>query len=224
MIVTETAEQLMIARELRDLLARPRPVPRAIPVAVSGRHVHLTADAVAALFGPGYRLTEAAPLRQPGNWVAAERIALEGPKGRLERVAILGPLRARVQIEVSRTDSFALGLDAPVRDSGQLDGTPRVRLIGPAGMLDSDGLIVAARHIHTNPADAAAMGLADGDMVDVEVQGGGSRGLVFGRTLVRVSPQVVTEMHIDTDEANAAGIAGGAEGALVQDVEARPVA
>lgn len=227
-IVTETAEQLMIARELRELLARPRPVPhpapRAIPVAVSGRHVHLTADAVAALFGPGYRLTEAAPLRQPGNWVAAERIALEGPKGRLERVAILGPLRPRVQIEVSRTDSFALGLDAPVRDSGQLDGTPRVRLIGPAGVLDSDGLIVAARHIHTNPTDAAAMGLADGDMVDVEVQGGGSRGLVFGRTLVRVSPQVVTEMHIDTDEANAAGIAGGAEGALVQDVHARPVA
>lgn len=214
-IVTETAEQLMIAREVCQLLARPAPVPRSIPVAVSGRHVHLSADAVAVLFGPGYALTPGAPLRQPGNWVAEERITLEGPKGRLERVAILGPLRPRTQIEVSRTDSFALGLDAPVRDSGKLDSTPCVRLIGPAGQLDSNGLIVAARHIHTNPADAAAMALTDGSLVAVRIAGTGGRELVFDHVLVRVSAGTVTEMHIDTDEANAAGIGGAAEGALI---------
>lgn len=222
-IVTETAEQLMIAREVVQTLTRRPVTPIQIPVAVSGRHVHLSAQAVEALFGPGHRLTEAAPLRQPGNWVAAERITVEGPKGRLEHVAILGPLRPRTQIEVSRTDSFALGIDAPVRDSGQLDGTPRVRLIGPAGQLDTDGLIVAARHIHTNPQDAARMGLEDGDLVDVEVRGQDGRGLTFARSLVRVSSAAFTEMHIDTDEANAAGISGAAEGELLHGVEARPM-
>lgn len=204
----------MIVREVRQLLAHPAPAPRSIPVAVSGRHVHLSAAAVEVLFGAGCRLTRAAPLRQPGNWIAEERIALEGPKGRLERVAILGPLRPRTQIEVSRTDSFALGLDALVRDSGKLDGAPTVRLIGPAGLLDSDGLIVAARHIHTNPADAEVMGLPDGSFAHVRITGAGGRDLIFDRVLVRVVPGTVTKMHIDPDEANAAGITGAAEGAV----------
>jgi acetate kinase len=215
-IVTETAEQLQIAREVAAHLARPAPEPRPIPVAVSGRHVHLSAAAVEALFGPGYRLTPGKPLRQPGNWAAEERVTLEGPKGRLERVAILGPLRGRTQIEVSRTDSFALGIDAPVRDSGALDGTPVVRLVGPAGHLDTDGLIVAARHIHTNPDDAAALGLEDGQLVDVRISNG-VRDLVFDRTLVRVQDNAFTEMHIDTDEANAAGLGAGGEGALASE-------
>jgi acetate kinase len=213
-IVTETAEQLQIAQEVAAHLARPKPAPRPIPVAVSGRHVHLSAEAVEALFGPGYRLSPGKPLRQPGNWAAEERVTLEGPKGRLERIAILAPLRKRTQIEVSRTDSFALGIDAPVRDSGVLDGTPTVRLIGPAGHLDSDGLIVAARHIHTNPGDAAAMGLEDGQFVDIRISNG-VRDLVFDRTLVRVQEGAFTEMHIDTDEANAAGLGAEGEGALV---------
>jgi acetate kinase len=213
-IVTETAEQLQIAREVAAHLARPRPEPRPIPVAISGRHVHLSAEAVERLFGAGYSLTPDKPLRQPGNWAAAERVTLVGPKGRLDRVAILGPLRKRTQIEISRTDSFALGIDAPVRDSGALDGTPVVRIEGPAGHLDSDGLIVAARHIHTSPEDAAAMFLADGQQVDVRVSNG-VRDLVFDRTLVRVQPGAFTEMHIDTDEANAAGLGVEGEGALV---------
>ncbi|AZY95516.1 acetate/propionate family kinase (plasmid) [Paracoccus sp. Arc7-R13] len=214
-IVTETAEQLMIAREVRQLLARPAPIQRSIPVAVSGRHVHLSAEVVEALFGPDYQLTPGAPLRQPGNWVAQERIALEGPKGRLDRVAILGPMRPRTQTEISRTDGFALGLDAPVRDSGKLDGTPLVRLVGPAGSCACDGLIVAARHIHTNPVDAEALGVEDGSFVNVRIAAPGGRDLVFHRVLIRVAPGIVMEMHIDTDEANAAGIAGAAEGALV---------
>ncbi|PTX00413.1 acetate/propionate family kinase [Pararhodobacter aggregans] len=213
-LVTETAEQLQIAREVAQHLARPAAAPKPIPVAVSGRHVHLAADSLAALFGPGYELTVKKPLRQPGNWAAEERVTLVGPKGRIEHVAILGPLRKRTQIEVSRTDSFALGIDAPVRDSGQLDGTPVIRLIGPYGQIDTDGLIVAARHIHMNPADALAMGLEDGQIVGVNV-GQGERSLTFGRTLIRIQPNAFTEMHIDTDEANAAGIGAGWEGEIV---------
>ncbi|MFD1912373.1 acetate/propionate family kinase [Halodurantibacterium flavum] len=213
-LVTETAEQLMIAQETACHLARPAPGPAVIPVAVSARHVHLDAAAVAALFGAGHVLRPACPLRQPGHWVAEERVTLEGPRGRLERVAILGPLRDRVQVEVSRTDSFALGLDPPVRDSGRLQDTPHLRLIGPAGTHETDGLIIAARHIHTNPADAARLGLADGDVVDVQL-GSPGREVTFARTLVRVSPVAVTEMHIDTDEANAAGLHGAAEGEIL---------
>jgi len=226
-IVTETAEQLMIAREVAEALRRPEPQARAIPVAVSARHVHLSAEAVAALFGPGHRLTPARELRQRGNFAAQERVTVVGPRGRLERVAILGPERGRTQIEVSRTDSFALGIDAPVRDSGQLEGTPRVRLEGPAGSFETDGLIVAARHIHTNPEDAAAMGLADGQLVEVHVgedDATGGRGLTFSHVLVRVTPGAFTEMHIDTDEANAAGIRTEGEGSVAPKHVARPVA
>ena len=222
-IVTETAEQLQIAREVAAVLGRPAPVNTPIPVAVSARHVHLSAGAVEALFGKGYALTPGKPLRQPGNWAAQERVSIEGPKGRIERVAILGPTRRQTQIEVSRTDSFALGIDAPVRDSGQLEGTPRVRLHGPAGSIDTDGLIIAARHIHISPSEARARGLSDGDLVDVRITGP-ERGLTFTRTLIRVQPEAFTEMHIDTDEANAAGIVADSAGELVSGVAAEAVA
>ena len=142
-------------------------------------------------------------------------MTLVGPKGELQRVAILGPERPRTQIEISRTDGFTLGIDAPVRDSGKLDGTPTIRLVGPAGALDTDGLIVAARHIHTNPDDARSLGLEDGEYVDVGI-GDPERGLVFGRTLVRVGADSFTEMHIDTDEANAADIRVEGEGELIE--------
>lgn len=218
-LVTETAEQLMIARETAAALKRTAPSSETIPVAVSARHVHLSRQAVDALFGPGYELDQATPLRQPGHWAAKERVTLKGPKGELERVAILGPLRDRTQIEVSRTDSFALGIDVPVRDSGKLDGTPAIAINGPAGTFTTDGLIIAARHIHTNPDDALRLGLDDGEFVDVRV-GDRHRGLTFAGTVVRVAKDSFTEMHIDTDEANAAGIATGSEGELVSDYTA----
>jgi acetate kinase len=151
-------------------------------------------------------------LRQKGHWAARERVTLHGPKGKLENVAILGPLRDRTQVEISRTDGFALGIDAPIRQSGALEGTPHIRLSGTAGQYDTDGLILAARHIHMNTADAQRLGLKDGDTVDVTLATG--RGLTFGKVLIRVSENAFTEMHIDTDEANAAGIAGAVEGAL----------
>ncbi len=212
-LVTETAEQLMIAQEVGNAIAAPAALDLRIPVAVSARHVHLCRKAVDALFGPGYELTPDKPLRQKGHWAARERVTLHGPKGELANVAILGPLRARTQIEISRTDSFALGIDAPIRQSGALEGTPHIRLSGAAGQYDTDGLILAARHIHMNSADARRLGLKDGDMVDVTLDATG-RGLTFAKVLVRVSENAFTEMHIDTDEANAAGITGAVEGAL----------
>lgn len=215
-LVTETAEQLMIAREAAAALKRPAPIEVRIPVAVSARHVHLSRQSVDTLFGTGYELKPAAPLRQQGHWVAEERLILEGPKGRLERVAILGPLRPRTQIEVSRTDSFALGVDVPVRESGKLDGTPSITIIGPKDRIVTDGLIIAARHIHTNPQDGARLGLEDGELVDVRV-GDAHRGVTLEGALVRYSPNAFTEMHIDTDEANAAGIGPMAEGEVLPD-------
>jgi acetate kinase len=220
-LVMEAAEQQMIAQDVAHVMARNRPaLDTTIPVAVSARHVHLSADAVAALFGPDTALTPDKPLRQKGHWVARERVTLQGPRGQLENVAILGPLRQRTQIEVSRTDSFALGLDAPLRQSGHLDTTPRLRLIGPAGVHDTDGLIIAARHIHMGTADAARLSLQDGDEVDVTL-GATGRDLTFDRVLVRVSANASTEMHIDTDEANAAGIRSGAEGDIVLSARVR---
>ncbi len=213
--VTETAEQLMIARETAAALALGKPGSQLrLPIAISARHVHLSRQAVDVLFGTGHELNQATPLRQPGHWAASERVTLVGPKGSLERVAILGPLRDHPQIEVSRTDSFALGIDVPVRDSGRLEGTPQVTIVGPAGKVTTDGLIIAARHIHTNPADAARLGIEDGEYVDVRVADE-DRALVFGRTLVRVGKDSFTEVHIDTDEANAAGIEVAATGELV---------
>lgn len=217
-IVAESGEEVQIAAEVAACLAPAGPRP--IPVAVSGRHVHLDAATVAALFGPDYRLTPDKPLRQPGNWAARERVSVAGPAGEFGRVAILGPLRARPQVELSQTDARALGLVLPVRDSGDLDGAARVRLTGPAGSVEVEAAIAAARHIHASPEDAAALGLAEGQTVAVRL-GTGPRAVVLGGVRVRVQPGAFTEMHIDTDEANAAGLAAGGEGALVPGVAAQ---
>ena len=186
-----------------------------VPVAVSARHVHLSRAHVAALFGAGARLHPDFALRQPGNFAATERVTLEGPGGRIEGVRILGPERSRTQIEVSRTDAIHLGIEAPVRMSSDLDGTPQISLIGPAGAVTTDGLIIAARHIHMNPADAHRWGLSDGEAVTVAVRGTG-RDIDFAGAVVRIQPGAFTEMHIDTDEANAAGITGVAIGDLIE--------
>jgi acetate kinase len=177
----------------------------AIPIAVSARHVHLSQAAVDILFGNGHQLTLDHALSQPDGWAAVETVALIGPKGQFDKVRVLGPTREMTQIEVSRTDTFTLGLDAPLRASGQLQNTPTITLRGPAGALVTNGLIVAARHIHMSTADATQLRLADGEYVDINVSSG-ERALTFTHCLVRVKTSFVTEMHIDTDEANAAGI------------------
>lgn len=211
-IVTQTCEQLMIAEETRHLLVAQSQRPDArIPVAVSARHVHLSQEDVEILFGAGYTLTKERDLNQPDGWAAAETVEVTGSKGSFGKVRVLGPVRKKTQIEISRTDSFTLGVDAPLRHSGDLDGTPTILLRGPAGEVRTGGLIVAARHIHMSPQDARAMQLDDGDLVTVTI-GDSARSLSFAHTLIRIKEGSFTEMHIDTDEANAAGIGAGAEG------------
>ena len=217
LLVVATDEQLAIAREAAALAREQDAVSRnlTIPVAVSARHIHLTGAAVAALFGEGHELTPHKPLSQPGQFACVERLTIVGPKRRIEGVRVLGPTRPKCQVEISRTDEFYLGLDAPVRASGDVANTPGVTLIGPAGSLTlEDGVICAWRHIHMTPADAEAFGVQDKDVVEVSIDSA-SRDLVYGDVLVRVSTRYALEMHIDTDEANAAEIRPGAAGSLV---------
>jgi len=193
-----------------------------IPISISVRHVHLSQEHVATLFGPEHELTEQAPLSQPGQYACSESVTLVGPKGRLEAVRVLGPVRKKTQVEISRTDEFALGIDAPIRGSGKLENTPGIRVEGPAGTVDlSVGLIQAQRHIHMHPDDAARMGVEDKQFVMVRV--GGGRGIVFDDVLVRVSPKYKLDMHLDTDEANAADLGSNAWGVLITgDTSLRP--
>ena len=189
---------------------------RAIPIAVSARHVHLTQEAVEVLFGPGHQLTVLKPISQPGQFACEEKVNLIGPRSTIAGVRVLGPVRPRCQVEVSRTDEFALGIDAPVRDSGDVDSSPGITLEGPAGRLTlREGVICARRHIHMAPEDADAFGVKDRDVVEVAVDSEG-RNLIFGDVLVRVSSKFILEMHIDTDEANAAEIPReGLDGLLI---------
>jgi len=218
-LVTQSSEQLMIAQEVQFLLGQIKQKPPAkwhVPVAVSARHVHLSSDDVEVLFGKGHKLGKMRDLSQPKQFAAEETVEVIGPKGSFESVRVLGPTRNRTQIEVSRTDTFTLGVEAPVRASGNLDNTPHIKLRGPAGELETNGLIIAARHIHMTPEDAESMGLKNGDYVDVKL-GNGARDLSFSNTLIRVSENFVTEMHIDTDEANAAGISVSSSAELIRD-------
>lgn len=179
---------------------------RTVPVGISNRHVHLCREDMDVLFGQGSQLTVKKMLGQPGQYAAEEMVALVGPKGRLEKVRVLGPLRKDTQVEISATDGRTLGVNAPVRESGKVKGTPGIRLIGPCGETDlKEGTIVALRHIHMTPYLAEQMNLSDGAMIDVEL-GDEQRGGVMSRVLIRVSDSYAPEMHIDVDEANAFGV------------------
>jgi acetate kinase len=187
-----------------------------VPVAISARHVHLTQSSIEKLFGPRYQLRPRTALVQPGQFAAEETVALVGPHGKLEHVRVLGPPRDSDQVEISWSDALALGLEAPIRLSGDLDGTPGIALEGPAGrVILSCGVVCALRHIHMSPADASRLGVRDRDVVEVAV-GGKGRSLVFGDVIVRVSPHYHLELHLDTDEGNAAGVRTGDTGRLLQ--------
>lgn len=215
-MVTQTREQWMIAQETIRVLkeaAQHMPLPP-IPVAVSAHHVHLTEQAVQQLFGKGHTLTQYKELSQPGFWAAEEKVDIIGPDGTIENVRVLGPCRDHNQIEIAQTETFKLGIHAQVRISGDVRDTPTVTLRGPAGSIQTDGLIVAKRHIHMSSKDADIHGLKQGDVVEVAIDSG-ERDLVFRDVTIRVHPDFVTEMHIDTDEANAAHIEHGSKGALI---------
>ncbi|OWA33832.1 propanediol utilization protein [Saccharibacillus sp. O16] len=173
-----------------------------VPVGVSARHIHLSQQDVETLFGQGYQLTEMKPLSQPGQFAANETVEVVGSKGSFPKVRILGPARAATQLEISQTDSFALGVKAPVRESGNIEGTPGITIKGPAGEVTiEEGVIVAARHIHFHTSDAEKWNIQDKQMLKVRF--GGARGVVFENVVARVSDSFALDMHIDTDEANA---------------------
>ena len=216
-LAVRTNEELAIARQAAHAVrARmPKADDTRIPIAVSARHFHLCAESFEKLFGPGKQPTKWRDISQPGQFACEEKANLIGPRGRIDGVRLLGPLRGKDQVEVSRTDEFKLGVDAPVRDSGKTAGSAPIVLEGPAGTLHlPEGLICAKRHIHMAPADAKRFGVQDGDEVEVKITGG-PRDLTFGDVLIRVSPMFTLEMHIDTDEANAAELDQGATGGLV---------
>jgi putative phosphotransacetylase len=179
-----------------------------IPVGVSGRHVHLSREHLDALFGAGYELTKKKDLSQPGQFASDETVDVITTKGAFARVRILGPVRKETQIELALSDSVKLGITPPIRDSGNVAGSPGVVLVGPNGTITLEqGAIVALRHIHMTPADAEHFGVKDKDMVQVECLG--ERAMTMGQVLVRVSDQYALEMHVDTDEGNAACLKTG---------------
>jgi len=185
-------------------------------MAISVRHVHLTQRTVEQLFGPGHFLQVHAPLSQPGQYAAEETVALVGPRGRLDHVRIVGPTRGEDQVELSRTDEIELGIDAPLRESGDLARTPGIVIEGPAGRVTLEkGVIGALRHVHMSPADADVLGLKSGDKV-AAVVAASDRRLIFEDVVVRVSPAFKLELHLDSDEGNAAGLPSGSEVILAE--------
>lgn len=226
-LVIATNEELMIARQCakaidykaaikQDLYTKNK---RPIRVAVSVRHVHLSRADVEALFGEGHRLTKKELLYLASDYAAEETVSLIGPRARIDNVRVIGPERNQTQVEISRTEEFKLGIDAPIRESGDLKGSPGITIEGPKGRITiPEGVICAMRHIHMSPEDAMFYGVKNHDIVMVKIKG--ERELIFGDVLIRVAENVNTEMHIDTDEANSAELPPIAEGFLVR-IESR---
>lgn len=185
-------------------------------VEISARHVHVTKEHLETLFGAGYELTPKKDLSQPGQFACEERVTVVGPKKELKGVSILGPCRPDTQVELSATDARSIGVVAPIRESGDVAGSGACKLVGPCGEVElSEGVIVAKRHIHMTPEDAAELGVKDCDIVNVKVTTD-DRSLVYGDTVVRVSPKYALAMHVDTDEANAAAIPGSCMATIVE--------
>ena len=187
-----------------------------VPVGVSNRHIHLSTADLETLFGAGYQLTPIKDLSQPGQFACKETLTIVGPSLRpIENVRVLGPVRKASQVEISRTDSFTLKVKPPVRESGDIVGSAPVTIIGPKGVVTlKEGCIIANRHIHMSTDEGAQFGLVDGQYVDVEVNG--ERKTKFYDVQVRVHKDFRLEMHIDTDDANAAGIGNGAKVKIVK--------
>jgi len=183
-------------------------------VETSARHVHLSQEAIDTLFGKGYTLTNKKDLSQPGQFACEEKVEVIGPKGSL-KMSILGPARPASQVEISLSDARTLGVKAPVRESGDIAGTPGCTIkVGENVVEISEGVIVAKRHVHMTPADAAEIGVTDKQIVKVKLDT--ARPLIFDDVVVRVSEKFALAMHIDTDECNAAGAAGEVYGEIVK--------
>ena len=185
-------------------------------VETSARHVHLTQEHLEALFGKGATLTHKKDLSQPGQFACEERVTIVGPKWELAGVSILGPVRPATQVELSATDARSIGVDAPIRESGDIAGSGACKIIGPKGEIEiSEGVIVAKRHIHLTPADAEELGVKDKEIVWVKLDTDG-RKAILGDVVVRVSEKFARAMHIDTDESNAVSAPRSLEGEIVE--------
>lgn len=202
MIYRDITQEQLAALVTQAVQAQLRLRGRQVPVGISMRHIHLSRREVDALFGRNYYLTPLRPLSQPGQFACQECLDVIGPKGVLHKVRILGPERPAAQVELAQTDCRAIGISAPVRSSGHIEGTPGVLLQGPRGVLSlTQGVIIADRHLHMSAAQAVAFGLADGDTVRIRVDGG-KPGILDG-VLVRAGGQYELDLHLDTDDANA---------------------
>ena len=175
-----------------------------VKIGLSNKHLHLQKEHIEILFGKGHELTPTKPLVQPGQFACEEKVDIVGPKNTLKGIRVLGPARPETQVEVAMTDARTLGIKAPVRESGKLEGTPGCKIVGPCGEVEIDhGVIVALRHVHLSPAQAEVAGVKDKDIVSIKIEG--ERGLVFNNVLVRSGDAHEREVHLDTDEGNAAG-------------------
>ncbi len=185
-------------------------------IETSARHVHLSAEHIETLFGKGHTLTHKKDLSQPGQFACEERVTVVGPKKSIAGVSILGPARPATQVEISLTDARSIGVDAPIRESGDIAGSGACKIIGPEGEVEiAEGVIAAKRHIHLTPEAAAEMNVSDKEIVSVKIDSDG-RSAILGDVVVRVSEKFAPAMHVDTDESNAAGLKPGMMGEIVK--------
>ncbi len=218
MEITANRIEDLVKKVVAELSGDSTPATRdGIPVGISNRHIHLTREHVDILFGKGYELSKLKDLSQPGQYACKETLTVIGPSLRpIERVRVLGPERRASQVEISKTDAYTLKVKAPVRESGNIKGSAGVTIVGPCGVVSLDeGCIIANRHIHMAPADAARFGVSDGDTVTVDARG--ERRTRFYDVQVRVSDAFCLEMHLDTDDANAVGLTGKDTVAIVKE-------
>ena len=199
----------MVRQALKEMNSEPKAETGGIPIGVSNRHIHLSKTDLETLFGEGYELTPIKELSQPGQYACRELLTIVGPSLRpIENVRVLGPIRKASQVEISATDSYVLKVKPPVRESGKIEGSAPIRIVGPKGVVElSEGCIIANRHIHMSPSEAKVFGVNDGDYVDIDVNG--KRRTRWFDVQVRVHKDFRLEMHVDTDDANSAGIGNG---------------
>jgi len=221
--VTETLNRNQLETLVKELMTRMGSTPTekdqelGISVGISNRHIHLCQEDVEALFGSGYQLTMKKWLKQPGQYATAETVTIVGPKGSLANVRVLGPTREKSQLEISKTDSFALGVKAPINESGDLTHAGAVCVLGPKGMVTlKQNVIVAKRHIHMSPMDAAKFNVVHKQLVAIKTSG--EREMIFMDTVIRVDDNFRLECHLDTDEANAASLKNGSKVTIIDNL------
>ena len=186
-----------------------------VPAGISNKHLHVSEADFKVLFGADAEMTHFKDLSQPGQFATEEKVDIVGPRGTLKGIRILGPYRKQTQVELARTDCFAVGIDIVLRESGKLEGTPGCKLVGPAGEVEiEEGVIVAKRHIHLSTAQAEEAGVRNGDIVSVKFDG--PRALTFDEVVVRAGETHERDMHLDTDEANASGLSNGQLGEIIK--------